>query len=118
MPLTISSFRSSWMLPWGAKYLTRLYTLLANIQVELVGSIPGMFLMPSRVTPYFTAVPPAGVKTQLPPWSMEISTITEPDFMDFTISSVMSWGAILLGTKALQKTISISGRILARTSRS
>ena len=36
---------------------------------------------------------PAWVQAQLPPWSTETSTMTEPGFMDLTISSVMRTGA-------------------------
>ena len=39
---------------------------------------------------------------------MEISTIAEPGFIDFTISSVIKIGATLPNTRAEQKTISAS----------
>ena len=82
--------------------------LFANIHVELVGSMPGIFLIPSIVTPYLTAVSPGTVHSQLPPWSIEMSTITEPGFIDFTISSVIITGASFEGTSAEQTMMSIS----------
>ena len=52
----------------------------------------------------------------MPPWSMEMSTMTEPFFMPFTISSVMMIGAILPGMRAEQKTMSISWMVAFRAS--
>ena len=67
--------------------------LLANINVELVGNIPGMFLIPCNTTPCFVCTSPNGVIAQFPPWSIEISTIVEPGFIALTISSVTITGA-------------------------
>ena len=52
--------------------------LLANIQVELVGIMPGMFFTPLMVTPSTTISSPGLVSAQLPPWSIAISIMTEP----------------------------------------
>ncbi|OPZ67937.1 MAG: hypothetical protein BWY81_01090 [Firmicutes bacterium ADurb.Bin467] len=92
--------------------------MFANIHVALVGSMPGMFLIPSMTTPSATAVSPGTVASQFPPWSTEMSTMTEPGLIDFTISRVTSTGASLLGTSADRNTMSISGTARASASRS
>ena len=51
------------------------------------------------------------VSLQFPPFSEAKSTMTEPGFMEATISAVQSSGASRFGIKAVVITISISGAI-------
>ena len=51
-----------------------------------------MFAVPQTWTSWITVSRPGSVTAQLPPWSIDTSTITEPGFMLRTISSVISTG--------------------------
>ena len=59
-------------------------------------------------TPWCSTTCPGLVSAQLPPFSAARSTITDPRFMLFTISSVMSTGAGRLGMSAVVTMMSTS----------
>ena len=59
-------------------------------------------------TPYFCTTLPGSVRAQLPPFSAARSTITDPFFIPFTISSVMRIGAGRLGISAVVMMMSTS----------
>ncbi len=58
------------------------------------------------LTPCFTTILSNSDSGQLPPASTAISTITEPGFMAFTVSSLISTGAGLPGISAVVMTMS------------
>ena len=58
------------------------------------------------ITPLTSIILSGLVKLQLPPFSAAKSIITEPGFIDFTISSLISIGAGLPGISAVVTTIS------------
>ena len=114
----MGSVLSSTILPSLARKESSWNTLLANIQVELVGIMPGMFLVPSMVTPCLTTTSPASVSSQLPPWSMEMSMMLEPGAIEATMSAVIRMGASLPGIRAHRMMMSESFTRGFRASRS
>ena len=59
-------------------------------------------------TPWRSTTVPGSVSWQLPPFSAARSTMTEPFFIDFTMSSVMRTGAGRLGMSAVVMMMSTS----------
>src|SRR5680860_646516 len=76
----------------------------AYIWVALPGMVAGRFVMPMIFTPCFTTSWFGTVPSTLPPISAAMSTMTLPGFMDFTISSVTSFGAGRPGMSAVVMT--------------
>ena len=60
------------------------------------------------LTSCLTAITPGSVSSQFPPCSAARSTITEPGFMDLTMSAVISLGAGLPGMSAVVMMMSTS----------
>ena len=80
--------------------------LRANSAEASVGSSPGRLAGPTIFTPYFSTTLPYSESGQLPPCSTAMSTITEPGFMVFTMSSLTSTGALRPGMSAVVTTMS------------
>ena len=68
------------------------------------------------VTPCFTTVAFNSLNTQFPPCSTAISTMTDPYFMLFTMSSVTRTGAFLPGMRAVVMTKSAVATCLETSS--
>ena len=87
----------------GVMKLSRLREKSADVSVA---SSAGRLAGPTIFTPYFSTTLPNSDSGQLPPCSTAMSTITEPGFMVFTMSSVTSTGALRPGISAVVITIS------------
>ena len=82
------------------------------------GMVDGRFVVPSMRTPSTSVITPGSVSSVLPPVSAARSTITEPGFIDRTMSAVMSFGAGRPGIAAVVMTMSFSFTAFARSSTS
>src|SRR5206468_10014848 len=89
MALTISSSKlrsKRRFLTWDN---TRLEILREYIWLAWAGTVVARSYGPMIVTPYRTTDFPTSVRSQLPPASAAMSTITEPGRMSLTMSSVI-----------------------------
>src|SRR5439155_819334 len=94
VPLMTSSFMSRLSLPsFVIMSASRLAMLREYIWLAWYGMVDGRFVVPSMRTPATSGVTPGSVSSVLPPVSAARSTITEPGFIDRTMSAVMSFGA-------------------------
>ena len=78
----------------------------------------GRFVVPSIRTPFTSITFPGSVSSELPPVSAARSTMTDPGFIERTMSAVMSFGAGRPGIAAVVITMSFSFTAFARSSTS
>ena len=74
-------------------YVRNAVIFLAYSSLACTGIDPGMFELPSMVTPLCVMISSFFVSSQLPPFSDARSIMIEPGFIEFTILSGISFGA-------------------------